>query len=210
MAVTHTKTATGSDGAHAGRAQPSDWNAAHKVTGSKGDILSFSAADTLANLTVGSDYAVLQADSGEASGMKWGHTPTAFTPAFSFATVGDLAVVYATQEAYWTRENDVVHVWGYLSASSFAWTTAASNFLMTGLPFTVENTTNDIFMGACNLSGYSMATAADVLIVPQNDTTRCRFWVTRNNQNALTALSTAQVPTGGTPDLRFSFAYIAA
>ena len=55
----------------------------------KGDLISATAASTVARLPVGSDTQILVADSTAATGLKWA-TPSASTPVFSLVTNGTI------------------------------------------------------------------------------------------------------------------------
>ncbi len=66
---------------------------------------------------------------------------TAATPTMTFATVGDLSVVYTTQVLNYISHGKMVYISGTLSFTP-THTTAAGAFRMSGLPFTAANDTN--------------------------------------------------------------------
>jgi len=49
----------------------------------KGDLLVATADDTIARLSVGADHTVLQADSAQSAGVKWGGAWSSYTPVWS-------------------------------------------------------------------------------------------------------------------------------
>jgi hypothetical protein len=63
------------------------------IVDAKGDLIAATANDTPARLAVGSNDAVLAAASGEATGLKWLNTWTAFTPTVSGITIGNGTLV---------------------------------------------------------------------------------------------------------------------
>jgi hypothetical protein len=58
-----------------------------------------------------------------------------WTPTLTFATPGDLSVVYATRAGTWTRIGRAVMFQFVVSTSTFTFTTASGALLVTGLPF---------------------------------------------------------------------------
>jgi len=61
-----------------------------------------------------------------------------FTPAFTFATPGDLSVSYSEQVGYFIRVGDMVIALVHISATP-TYSTASGQILVTGLPFTVAD-----------------------------------------------------------------------
>lgn len=56
-----------------------------------------------------------------------------WTPVFTFSTLGDLSVSYATQTGSYTQIGDVV-VWSFVLACTPTFTTSSGNVQITGLP----------------------------------------------------------------------------
>lgn len=58
-----------------------------------------------------------------------------WTPTLTFATAGNLAVVYSSRLATYTKVGRLVTVNFEIVTTTFTWTTATGAFLITGLPF---------------------------------------------------------------------------
>ncbi len=71
-----------------------------------------------------------------------------WTPAITFATPGDLNVVYSTQFGHYTKIGKLVRVNYRVITSTFTHTTAAGALQMTGLPFTSQTTGGNEHGGA--------------------------------------------------------------
>jgi hypothetical protein len=125
-----------------------------------------------------------------------------FTPTYTFATPGDLNVVYSTQTGVFIKDKRIVWINVKLAASTFTHSTAASTFLIGGLPY------------ACDLeSGLSLIdinagfswTASYTGLGPRvvSGSSQCRIGQFRS-ANARATMDIANVPTGGTPAIEFS------
>lgn len=82
-----------------------------------------------------------------------------WTPVLTFATPGDLSVVYATngQQGYYTKIGRLVTASCLISTSTFTFTTASGNLQITGLPFAARTQTGMIWhSGALAESGLSL------------------------------------------------------
>jgi hypothetical protein len=75
------------------------------IVDAKGDLIAATAADTPARLAVGTDNNFLQAASGQATGLQWGGTYTAYTPTTSGLTLGN-----GTISARYLRVGKMCHV----------------------------------------------------------------------------------------------------
>lgn len=62
-----------------------------------------------------------------------------FTPTVTFATPGNFSPTYVAQQGRYKRIGKICHYWLYLQWHSNAYTTAAGQLYLGGLPFTVEN-----------------------------------------------------------------------
>jgi hypothetical protein len=84
----------------------------------KGDLISATAASTVARLAVGSDAQILVADSTASTGLKWatpstGGTFTSFTPTWNNVTVGN-----GTSTGAYTTVGDFVYGYASLTLGS--------------------------------------------------------------------------------------------
>tara|TARA_R100000501_G_C2626956_1_gene120778 strand:+ start:952 stop:3573 length:2622 start_codon:yes stop_codon:yes gene_type:complete len=94
-----------------------------------------------------------------------------FTPAFTFATPGDLSITYSKQEGYYWRDGDLVYFRlrvGFTGAN-FTHTTASGNARITGLPFDVDTTNGGTPLYEAQVSkandGWGSATLTDYVMV---------------------------------------------
>lgn len=81
-----------------------------------------------------------------------------WTPTLTFATPGDLAVVYSTRVGVYTKIGRLVTATLDIATSTFTFTTASGALNITGLPFTSANTAGQTHHGACSLHGVTKAT----------------------------------------------------
>lgn len=115
-----------------------------------------------------------------------------FTPTITFATPGDLNVVYSAQNGFYTKIGRLVHFFITIITTTFTHTTASGGLQIAGLPFTVLGNPS-----AC-LSQWVGITSA--VTTPQigstlNGTTAL-FVVMNVATGAVTTLTTANAPTG--------------
>jgi hypothetical protein len=116
---------------------------AKTVVDAKGDLIAGTAADTVARQAVGSNFAFLQADSAQSTGLVWNNAAwTSYTPTVT-ATSGTFTTVSASGK--------YIRV-GKLCVTQFRVTitnngTAAGQVLVTA-PFTSNNSFNTAFVGA--------------------------------------------------------------
>jgi hypothetical protein len=75
------------------------------IVDAKGDLIAATANDTPARLAVGTDNYFLQAASGQATGLQWGGTYTAYTPTLTNLTIGN-----GTLSAKYLRVGKMCHV----------------------------------------------------------------------------------------------------
>lgn len=132
----------------------------------------------------------------------------AWTPTLTFATPGDLNVVYSTRTGLYSKVGDLVWVNFTVITSTFTHTTAAGNLQVTGLPFTSVNSGSDT-MGALQFSGITKATYTQIACDLTANSSIVLFVASG------TAVSTAQVtsadlPTGGSVVLRGQLTYRAS
>jgi hypothetical protein len=103
----------------------------NSIVDAKGDLIAATANDTPARLAVGANDAVLAAASGEATGLKWLNTWTAFTPSVSNITVGNGDIV-----GRYLKVGKMVSVFIRFTLGSTS-AMGSSNYI--GLPFPYAN-----------------------------------------------------------------------
>ena len=130
-------------------------------------------------------------------------TDRAWTPVLSFDTPGDLNVVYSTQKGYWSRVGDLTVYTCDLVLSTFTHTTAAGNLKVTGLPFSTKNVANVNHLGSTYWTGITKANYTQVGVHIAPNTTVFSFPAFGSGQ-AVANVGVADMPTGGTPTIRFS------
>lgn len=115
-----------------------------------------------------------------------------WTPTLTFATTGNLTVVYATQAGTYVKIGKMVTAWFAIQTSTFTHTTAAGNQRITGLPFTVdvavEYRTQSLVFGGITKANYTQ-------FVPNPANTQTYLEITASGS----AQAVAQVAVGDTP-----------
>jgi len=141
-------------------------------------------------------------------GQFWYGRKGLWTPVITCGTPGNLAVGYSVQYGAWEREGKLVTVSFNIETSSFTHTTASGTFSITGLPFTVENSTNLVAEGTLLFQGITKANYTQFTFrgIP-NDTTTV-IGCSGSAQTRANLLIT-EVPTGGTVHLKGGLTYIA-
>ncbi len=93
-----------------------------------------------------------------------GYETGTWTAVISADTVGDLAVVYSTQDANYTRLGNFIYAMFDVKTSTFTHSTASGKFRLTGLPFTSVN-----LQGSGTVSNFSPMTyeAGRTIVVAQ-------------------------------------------
>lgn len=108
----------------------------------KGSIAAATAASTPANLSVGSNFAFLQADSAQSSGLLWNNAAwTSYTPTIT-STTGTITT--SSGEGYYTRVGKMCAV--YFRANVITIGTGAG-YLRVTLPFTSRGVIEQIGVG---------------------------------------------------------------
>ncbi len=129
-----------------------------------------------------------------------------WTPTITFATNGDLAVVYSIRLGTYTKIGRLVTATFSLFTSTFTHTTASGNLQITGLPFTSANVTNQQFIGALTVGGITKATYTQFVaaILPNTTIVEGRA---AGSGVAQSAIAAADMPTGGTVLFRCTIQY---
>lgn len=129
-----------------------------------------------------------------------------WTPDPTFATPGDFAATWSTQEGIWYRVGDLVTVFCNLVSSAFAHTTAAGNFRIGGLPFTAKSV-SQTYSGACRFAGITNAAYTTITggIGPSLS------YINLTGSGSASAggnISATDMPTGGSVIVRTTITYL--
>ena len=100
--------------------------------------------------------------------------PVAFSPTITFAVPGDLAVTYSTRSGRSMQKGNLCTATFNLVTSSFTFTTASGNLLITGFPVT-SSTAVSPAIGAVVFSGITKATYTSVVCRKETANTQLNF-----------------------------------
>lgn len=129
-----------------------------------------------------------------------GYAEGTWTPTLTFATPGDLSVVYSSRLGNFTRVARRVKADFYITTTTFTHTTASGSLQLTGLPFPCRSGFT-AFSGPCVAWGWTKANYTHLGSQVAAAGSLINFPITGSGQ-ALTALTAADMPTGGTVVLR--------
>ena len=130
-----------------------------------------------------------------------------WTPVLTFATPGDLAVVYSVQVGAYARAGNAFFIDAEIETSTFTHTTASGVLRVTGLPFTAAST--GAFRCALQWGGITKAGYTDIVGVVGAGFTSLTFQASGSGV-APSNVTAANMPTGGSVVLRFSGLYLPA
>ena len=123
-----------------------------------------------------------------------------WTPVLTFATPGDLSVVYSTQGGRYTKIGRHITLHWRLITTTFTHTTASGNFTMTGLPFTAATIAGMRWHGSLQWGGITKGSYTDS--GPQLLSAGTTILFRSSGSGVATSLVTsANVPTGGDVNL---------
>lgn len=131
-----------------------------------------------------------------------------WTPVITFATPGDLAVVYSLRSAYYTKIGRLVSLSFAMVTSTFTHTTASGGLLITGLPFTPITTDANyrayapILYSGITKAGYAAFSSA---LIGNSSSIQV---LASGSGVAVAAVATTDMPTGGTVALGGSVNYV--
>jgi hypothetical protein len=126
-----------------------------------------------------------------------------WTPVFTFATPGDVSVVYTTQAGRYTKIGHRVFV-DLIIQGGITHTTAAGSLRITGLPFTVASNINGL---ACAMGGYTKANYDLVMGQAIGSTTYIQI-IGGGSAQSLAYLQASDVPTGGSLNINIGGSYL--
>lgn len=131
----------------------------------------------------------------------------AWTPTLTFATPGDLAVVYSARLGIILRVGRMIHVLFRVVTSTFTHTTAAGACSLTGLPLTSWNVTGLTPRGALQWQGITKANYTDIVCGVEENTSAVRILASGSGQ-ASDSVNAADMPTTGTVGLVGQLVYL--
>ena len=130
----------------------------------------------------------------------------AWTPVLTFATPGDLTVVYSAQVGSITSIGSLKVATFNIVTSTFTHTTASGSLQITGLPFRSKNVPNLHAPGPLIWAGITKAGFTQISSRVNSDATVVDFLANASG-SALSAVTAADMPTGGTVILRGQVIY---
>jgi hypothetical protein len=132
-----------------------------------------------------------------------------WTPVLTFATPGDLNVVYSTQVGTYLRVGSLILATFNIATSTFTHGTASGDCNITGLPFASKNVTGDIHYGVLAWAGITKAnyTQINASLAPNLSLMTLQAY---GSAQAAATIAVADMPTGGAVRLRGTIIYEAA
>lgn len=125
-----------------------------------------------------------------------------WTPTISFETPGDLSVAYGTRTGFYTKIGRKVTLICIVETSSFTHTTASGNLTISTIPFSPSTRSYGtlVFEGITKASYTSFASslAASSSVIEAEAS---------GSGQAISAITAADMPTGGTVKLRITITY---
>ena len=121
-----------------------------------------------------------------------------WTPAFTFATPGDVAITYGVQIGTYTKVGRMITVAFRITTSAFTWTTASGALQITGIPFASRTLTNMRWHNPCSFNGITkvLYTQFQLQLNSASSTIVANMSGSGQSQSGVNA---ADLPTGGTP-----------
>lgn len=133
--------------------------------------------------------------------------PAVWTPTLTFATPGDLSVAYTTRLGAHIKLGGLVVAFFNILTSSFTHTTASGNLQITGLPYTSKTLSGQLYFGSALWAGITKAGFTQIVPDVGSGTTTILFFGSASG-SAISLVVAADVPTGGTVNLRGVVAYL--
>lgn len=130
-----------------------------------------------------------------------------WTPVLTFSTPGNVSVTYTRQLGHYTKIGNKVFATVNVVTSAFTHTTASGEARITGLPFTSNATAGVANVSGVRFTGYTSAGNTYVVTNINESTTYISF-LAAGSGSAGGALTTGELPTGGTIVIRSSCSYI--
>jgi len=132
-----------------------------------------------------------------------------WTPVLTFATPGNLNVVYSVQVGRYIKIGRMVTLVGQVTTSTFTHTTASGDCNITGAPFAAVNVTDINATGPLTWGGITKASYTNAVIRIVANTSVLSVAMSGSGQG-VSIVGTGDMPTGGTVGLGFTLTYFAA
>lgn len=132
-----------------------------------------------------------------------------WTPVLTFATPGDVSVTYSEQIGDYVKIGKLVLATFNITTSAFTHTTASGLCNVTGLPFQAGGTSPMRMMSGLNWAGITKANYTDICARVDSGNSLVVLGASGSGQ-AISTVSAADMPTGGTVVLRGTVTYIAS
>jgi hypothetical protein len=116
-----------------------------------------------------------------------------FTPTITFATPGDLNVVYSTQAGFYTKVGRMVQWSASLITTTFTFTTSAGQLLLANFPFAAAQATPAVIT---RWTGITSATATPQVGGLVSNSGQLQWEVMNVGAGTSASLTTANAPTG--------------
>ena len=127
-----------------------------------------------------------------------------WTPTLTFATPGNLVVVYSLQNGTYTKVGRLVTATFQIVTTTFTWTTSAGNCTISGYPFTVNGTYRAY--GPMRWRGVTKAGYTDISVQMQ-PATATAVLAASGSGVAFATIVAADMPMGGTVELLATVSY---
>lgn len=128
-------------------------------------------------------------------------TPVNWTPFFTFATPGDLAITYSEQTGQYYKLGFLVFAKFSLQTSAFTYTTASGLLLLGGLPSVTDAGAATVRSGSVEWAGITAAGYTDIVCNLQGNSTAMTFALSGSGKANVDVLA-SHMPSGGTVGLR--------
>ena len=135
--------------------------------------------------------------------IAWYESLFSWTPTLTFATPGNLSVGYSTREASYTRIGHQITINWEIETSSFTHTTASGNLQITGVPFNTLKTA----IGSVEIQGVSKANYTSFTSRITTGAAAVNVFASRPDGFGISAVSAADMPTGGNVVIRGTLTY---
>ncbi len=130
--------------------------------------------------------------------------PFSWTPALTFATPGDLSVIYSTQTGIGHRNGRLTTLWATLITSTFTHATASGNLIITGNPDVADGSLAPV--GNCSFQGITKANYTQYTPSVAAGASNIQVQASGSAQG-LDIIDTGDMPSGGTVALIIMLAF---